>query len=301
MINRREFQKYLAAAVTTSFVERYAYSAMLRKRVAVDAHAHVFTRDLKLASVHRYVPDYDAKPETLIRLIKDHGFGHCVLIQPSFLGADNSFLLSVLRAHPHIFRGVTVIKPDIAASEIAAMHAVGCVGIRLNLFGLPNVDLTSTAWNRVFQQIAGLGWHVEVHAEAQRMPTLLTPLRNAGINVVVDHFGRPDPKLGVNDPGFKFLLDAAESRHVWIKISGAYRNGADGRGEQIALESIPLLKKSFGLDRMMWGSDWPHTQFESQENYDKAYDFLLRMVPDKQERRAVLVDTPDQLFQLERA
>ena len=93
---------------------------------------------------------------------------------------------------------------------------------------------------------------------------ILQPLLEAQVNVVVDHFGRPDPALGVDDPGFAALLAAGRSRRVWVKISGAYRNGANGRGEAIAQAAMPRLKDALGLDRLVWGSDWPHTQFESQ-------------------------------------
>jgi predicted TIM-barrel fold metal-dependent hydrolase len=114
--------------------------------------------------------------------------------------------------------------------------------------------------------------------------------------VVVDHFGRPDPALGVDDPGFRFLLDAAATRRVWVKLSGAYRNGAAGRGQQVALDAIPLLRTAFGLDRLMWGSDWPHTQFEQNVGYGQTRRAIETWLPDPEERRIVLAETPRALF-----
>jgi predicted TIM-barrel fold metal-dependent hydrolase len=113
---------------------------------------------------------------------------------------------------------------------------------------------------------------------------------------VVDHFGRPDAGLGVNDPGFRYLLSAASSRRVWVKISGSYRNGTGGRGEATALEAIPLMREAFGLDRLVWGSDWPHGQFESTQSYGVALAALSAWLPQQADRDIVLGRTAAELF-----
>jgi predicted TIM-barrel fold metal-dependent hydrolase len=144
--------------------------------------------------------------------------------------------------------------------------------------------------------MADRGWQVEVHCEARDLAGFVGPLVEAGVNVVVDHFGRPDPALGIDDPGFRYLLSASASRRVWVKLSGAYRNGAGGRGEAIARAAIPLLRNAFGPERLLWGSDWPHTQFEESITYASTVSQVKAWLPDSQERNIVLVDTPAQLF-----
>src|SRR3954447_5853788 len=57
---------------------------------ATDCHAHVFKRGLKLADVRRYAPDYDATPQDYLRVLDENGMARGVLVQPSFLGTDNS-------------------------------------------------------------------------------------------------------------------------------------------------------------------------------------------------------------------
>ena len=61
--------------------------------------------------------------------------------------------------------------------------------------------------------------------------------------VVVDHFGRPDPRLGVDDPGFRYLIETGATGRVWVKLSGAYRNGSGEAGERTALASRALTCK----------------------------------------------------------
>ncbi|MEV8472465.1 amidohydrolase [Ralstonia sp. UNC404CL21Col] len=263
---------------------------------AIDTHAHVFERGLPLADARRYAPTYDAPLPAYLAQLDAHGVSHGVLVQPSFLGVDNSYLLAALKQAPQRLRGVAVIDPAAPETLLAQMNAEGIVGIRLNLIGAADPQLKSPVWQAALARLHALGWHVELHVEARRLPALLQPLLEAKVNVVVDHFGRPDPALGVDDPGFAALLAAGRSRRVWVKISGAYRNGADGRGEAIAQAAMPRLKDALGLDRLVWGSDWPHTQFESQINYDKMWAFAGVLLPSAADRKQVLVDTPAQLF-----
>ncbi|WP_112188605.1 amidohydrolase family protein [Ralstonia sp. GX3-BWBA] len=263
---------------------------------AIDTHAHVFERGLPLANARRYAPTYDAPLSAYLAQLDAHGVSHGVLIQPSFLGVDNSYLLAALKQAPQRLRGVAVIDPAAPETLLTQMNAEGIVGIRLNLIGAADPQLKSPVWQAALARLHALGWHVELHVEARRLPTLLQPLLEAQVNVVVDHFGRPDPALGVDDPGFAALLAAGRARRVWVKISGAYRNGANGRGEAIAQAAMPRLKDALGLDRLVWGSDWPHTQFESQINYDKMWAFAGVLLPNAADRKQVLVDTPAQLF-----
>lgn len=263
---------------------------------AIDTHAHVFERGLPLAGARRYAPTYDAPLSAYLAQLDAHGVSHGVLIQPSFLGVDNSYLLAALKQAPQRLRGVAVIDPAAPETLLTQMNAEGIVGIRLNLIGAADPQLKSPVWQAALTRLHALGWHVELHVEARRLPALLQPLLDAQVNVVVDHFGRPDPALGVDDPGFAALLAAGRSRRVWVKISGAYRNGANGRGEAIAQAAMPRLKDALGLDRLVWGSDWPHTQFESQINYDKMWTFAGVLLPNAADRRQVLIDTPAQLF-----
>ncbi|HEX4038111.1 MAG TPA: amidohydrolase family protein [Acidobacteriaceae bacterium] len=270
--------------------------AASEKKLVIDAHAHVFTNHLRLAPLHRYIPHESAPIDEYLALLRRFGFTGGVIIQPSFLGTDNSYLLSCLRQHPGILRGVIVIDPRIGIHTIEDLHHSGCTGIRLNLFGLPDPPLQDSDWKRILARMHTLGWHVELHVEAERIHEIAPPILAEGVRLVIDHFGRPSPSLGIDDPGFRYLLSLGPTRQVWVKISAAYRNGNAGRGQQIALAAIPLLKRSFGLDHLLWGSDWPHTQFETVMNYQTAYDFLLKMLPDPQERQVVLGQTPGDLY-----
>ena len=264
--------------------------------IAIDAHAHVFTRGLRLAGDRRYAPGYDAMVADYLVMLDRNGLSHGVLVQPSFLGTDNAYLLQALQQAPNRLRGIAVVEPETDLRELEALDLAGVVGIRLNLIGQPDPAFGAAAWDRHLAHVAALGWQVEVQAEARRLPALMPPLLRAGVPVVVDHFGRPDPRLGVDDPGFRHLLDIGATGRVWVKLSGAYRNGAGRLGERTSAAAAALLRTALGRERLLWGSDWPHTQFEAVASPVAARQGLDAWLPDKSDRQTVLVDTPARLF-----
>ena len=262
----------------------------------IDTHAHVFRCDAKMIENRRYTPQYNATIADYLAMLDDNGISHGVLVQISFLGTDNSYMAEALEQEPTRLRGIAVVDPDITEEALCALNEAGVVGVRLNLIGLTDPDLESAGWQRHFRRLNGLGWQVEVQAEAWRLPRLMPPLLVAGLRVVIDHFGRPDDVLGIDDPGFRYLLAQGRTRRVWVKLSGEYRNNRVKQGEQIAASAAAALLGEFGAEWLLWGSDWPHTCFEQPGTTAAARQALDRWIPSDADRHAVLVETPRALF-----
>ena len=104
---------------------------------AIDGHAHVFRRDLKLSAGRRYARDCDAPLELYLEQLDQNDLSHGVLVQPSFLGTDNSCLVESLGRAGGRLRGVAVVEPTVAREELDRLARIGVVGIRLNLVGQP--------------------------------------------------------------------------------------------------------------------------------------------------------------------
>ncbi len=254
----------------------------------IDTHVHLFVRGLPLAPVRRYVPDYDATVETYRALMKANGITRAVIVQPSFLGTDNSFMCDITRRFPDVFRGIATVDVNVSDDELDALAKDGIVGIRLNLDGLPLPDFASSKWQRLFDALKKRRWQIEVHRQARDLPVLIDPLLETGIDIVVDHFGRPDDDLGVEDLGFKYLVRRGDSPNLWVKLSASYRNGDAGRGSATAVKAARILIDRMGTGRLMWGSDWPHTRHESTEGVGKAVRELETWVPNATERHHIL-------------
>ncbi|MFB9264334.1 amidohydrolase family protein [Bradyrhizobium erythrophlei] len=292
-MTRRRFAAGFIASLPTIGIASRGLAKVAVPRLSIDTHAHVFHRGLKLAPGRRYAPDYDAPLDLYLQQLDQNAMTNGVLVQPSFLGTDNSYLVECLKAANGRLRGIAVVDPAIAPAELRALDANGVVGIRLNLVGQQLPDLTAPEWKTLLASIKAMGWQVEVQRNAGDLAMLAPQLLDHGVTVVLDHFALPDPMLGVADPGFQSTLKLGASRRVWVKISAPYRNGANG--EQFAKEAYPLLRTAFGVDRLLWGSDWPHTQFETKENYVKNRKYLDELVTDADERARVLA-SPRELF-----
>jgi predicted TIM-barrel fold metal-dependent hydrolase len=268
----------------------------LQSAMAVDAHAHVFERSLPMTADRRYTPDRDATVGQYLEQLDRNGFTHGVLVQPSFLGTDNRYLLEALRASPERLRGVVVVEPSIAESELARLLAAGVVGVRLNLVGHALPDFHAAPWPMFQTHLQRLGLHVEVHCAAAQLPQVLPSFLDADNVVVVDHFGRPEGPLGTGDPGFKYLLAAAASGQIWVKLSAAYRLGA-GDGQSFdGHQAVARLLQAFGPGRLVWGSDWPHTHFTGLMDFATSRQLLDTLISDGSVRVQVLGTAPATLF-----
>ncbi|MEH3086886.1 MAG: amidohydrolase family protein [Xylophilus ampelinus] len=260
---------------------------------AVDSHAHVFRQDLPYAEVRRHTPDFDALlPDYLARLDAS-GISHAVLVQPSFLGTDNSFLLAALRTHPGRLRGVVVVDADATtATTLRGWAAQGVCGVRLNLVGAAIPDLRGGSWPALLREVSALDWHVEVHIGLDALPSVGQAVIDSGCRLVVDHFGRPG---AADREAWAWLLASAGTRRVWVKLSAAYRNWSGAKSDRATAAAADLLAH-FGADRLVWGSDWPHTEHRALASIPSALAALEAWVPDEAARRRILVDTPSHLF-----
>ena len=272
---------------------RSARKSLTPPMISIDTHAHVFHRGLALADERRYAPDYDAPLDQYLSELNTAGIGHGVLVQPSFLGTENWYLLNCIRIARGRLRGIAVVDPAIGREELQAMDRGGIVGIRLNLVGRPLPDLAAADWQRLLAAVVDLGWQVEVQRRAADLPDVVTRLLDHDLPVVIDHFALPDPCSGIEDPAFAAVLKLGTSGRVWVKLSAPYRNGR--QGFSFARQAYPKLRDAFGLERLMWGSDWPHTRFEAAQDYASNRGFLDELIPDEAERARVLA-APKALF-----
>jgi predicted TIM-barrel fold metal-dependent hydrolase len=263
----------------------------------IDAHAHVFSQALTLAGGRRYTPGYDVTLADYLGHLHANGLSHGVLVQPSFLGTDNGYLLAALQQAPDQLRGVVVLERDIPHDALQAMARAGVVGVRLNLVGRALPDFAEPGWKVFFEHLVALGWHVELHREVADLPQLVRQLLPFGIKLVVDHFGRPDARLGVAQRDFAELLDLGLSGQLWLKVSGIYRlGGSPAQNLEFARQAMPLLQQSFGLHRLVWGSDWPHTQHETSVDYPAVIEQRQALGWSTPVAQALLIDTPRALF-----
>ena len=232
-----------------------------------DGHAHVFLSSLPMAEQRRYTPDYDASPEKYFSLLKQNKFDGALLIQPSFLGADNSYLLSVLEQFAGdqfpLLRGVVVLDQNekIDIGGLKEWDQLGVIGVRLNVFRCES-SFDYKDWEQVLNVVEKFGWHIELHCSSQYMPNVLPNLIAKHSKVVIDHLGLVD---NIRDnAGLQCILSQPKNQ-IWMKVSALYRNFPNAPRENDLERSKPLrqlYEDHFGKERLIWGSDWPFTNMK---------------------------------------
>src|SRR5207302_8207656 len=141
-----------------------------------------------------YAPDYDAPLSLYLEQLDRNGMTSGVLVQPSFLGTDNSYLVECLEMAAGRLRGIGVVDPAVSTDELRTLDRAGVVGIRLNLVGQSLPDLGAAEWKRLLANVKSMGWQVEVQRNASDLAVLAPQLLDHGVTVVLDHYALPDSR-----------------------------------------------------------------------------------------------------------
>ena len=139
---------------------------------ACDAHCHVFGPGARFPySANRSYTPPDAPKEQLAALHKHLGFSRAVLVQASCHGTDNAALVDALTWSKGAWRGVCMVDNSVSDDELKSLHAAGVRGARFNfvahLGGAPDLKVIEA----VVARIKPLGWHLQVHLDAQDILT----------------------------------------------------------------------------------------------------------------------------------
>ena len=254
----------------------------------VDTHFHVWTRDMPRAGDAWHEPKEDASIDRLVATLDEHGVLFGVVAAASLFGDYNDYSRLAVRSHKRL-RATAIVHPRTELAVLEKMRDDGFTGIRFQwryLKALP--DLDSPEYRLLLRRVRDLGWHVHVHDDSPRLGPVVETLEKTGVRIVVDHFGRPDPKLGVKCPGFRAVLKAVERGNTWVKLSAGYRMEPPSAAAEYTRE----LLRAGGGERLFWGSDWPFAAFEGKVRYADTLSAFEEWVPDARLRRQIGGATP---------
>lgn len=264
---------------------------------AVDAHCHVFgpMARFPFSAKAKYLPN-DAGQDKLFEL-RDHlGFARNVIVQASCHGTDNGATLDAIARSNGKARGVAVVDPAIGDEELQSLHAGGIRGIRFNFLK----RLVDDAPKDKFLEVAARlpkGWHVVIYFEADMLDEMRGFIDAIPVPVVIDHMGRPDVSQGPDGADMRAFRTLLESRaDIWFKATCPDRLDASGDPWDAFAAAVGPLVEDYG-DRVLWGTDWPHPNMESNIPDDgHLVDIIPRIAVADNLRRKLLVDNPMRLY-----
>lgn len=271
----------------------------------VDAHVHVWTPDTERYPLAKGYSRSSMQPSSftpkqLMQHARPAGVSRVVLIQMSYYGFDNSYMLNVIQAAPKTYRGVAVIDEE--SKPVATMKDLkkkGVSGFRiqpkkrdadtwLKTAGMKSMWKTGADQNLAMCHLINPEFLPSVKKMCQQYRE--TP-------VVIDHFARIGVDGKIRPRDLDNLCRLAPFKNVTVKISAYY---ALGKKKAPYKDLAPMIKRvldEFGADRLMWASDCPFQVVEGHQyapsiNLIKSgLDFLT-----PESKHSILQKTAERVF-----
>jgi 2-pyrone-4,6-dicarboxylate lactonase len=264
---------------------------------ACDCHCHVFgpASRFPYAPERTYTPD-DAPFERL-RALHDHlGITRAIVVQPTCHGVDHAVTIDAIARSNGRYLGIANGAADFDDSELMKLHEAGMRGVRFNFVRHLGAVPDEARFLAMMKRIAPLGWHVELHLDAEDLLERERLFDNVNIPLVIDHMGRAKAAAGINQPAFRALLKLLCANPLaWVKISGADRLA----GKAPLNDAIPFARALIEAapNRVLWGTDWPHPNVSANmPNDGELVNLFFRIVDDAALQRQILVSNPQLLY-----
>jgi L-fuconolactonase len=237
----------------------------------IDAHLHFWRIAGRegswpppvLAALHR-----DCLPGELAPLLRRHGIARAVLVQSLPTEDDTRFMLDLARRHAFIggVVGWVDMKRADASQRIAALaRDPRLKGLRPMLADLDEVCwIADAALAPAVQSMLVHGLRLDALVGPRHLGALLRfAERFPDLPIVIDHGAKPGIARGEMEPWRTDLARLAALPSVHCKLSGLVTEAGAGADLARLRPYADCILELFGPARVMWGSDWPVLNLDS--------------------------------------
>ena len=219
----------------------------MAKEDYIDAHVHVWTPDVlhyRLAEGFKKedMQPRSCTPEELFKHCKPAGVGRINLIQMSFYGFDNSYMLDTIAKYPDVFVGTAVINPlgKDPAREMGELAKKGVRAFRIH----PKLTeepiekwLRPEGYKKMFAAGARNNQAIACLIGPDALPELDRLCKEfPDTPVIIDHLARIGADGAIRDEEVARLCAMAKHKRVMVKV-GAFsskRRRCDARARMTA-------------------------------------------------------------------
>jgi L-fuconolactonase len=223
--------------------------------------------------------------EDLRPLLRKAGVDRTIVVQAAPTEAETDFLLSI--AHDTDFiAGVTgwLDLADPCFPERLAKYRKNpkFVAIRPMLQDLPEDDwiLNPVVLDNLLH-IADIGFRLEFLTFPRHLPYVIEALKKfPHLCAVINHLSKPPIGSGVLEPWHTLIRDVAAFPNVFCKLSGMVTEVGWGSWSPQSFDPyVDHVISVFGINRVMFGSDWPVCQLAAE--YEEVIHILRTILTAK--------------------
>jgi 2-pyrone-4,6-dicarboxylate lactonase len=231
----------------------------------IDSHFHVIAPPERhpMLPTRSYTPA-SASLSQWRETLSPFGITRGVVVQPSFYGTDNRVLLAALEEGGGCLVGVAAVAADVTDEELDRLATAGVCGVRMAYFepGDPRAMggfVPFTAFDALESRLHARNMHLQLFTDSRLLPGIRDRIVRSRVPVVIDHMGRAPASLGARHGGIDALVQLLCDGPVFVKLSGVANisEASPGYDDARAVHDALLAARP---DRLLWGSDWPHTR-----------------------------------------
>ena len=230
------------------------------------------------------------------KVIDPLGLTRAVFVNAKPFGTDNAVILDgIQKFGKENARGIAVVNSSVTDKMLEGMHEGGIRGLRFSVWNPANAVVSFDDCFPLSERVKDMGWNMQLHMGAKQLVEYADIIRRIRSRIVIDHMGRLDPKLGIKDPAWKFMQEMIEKGNTWVKLSGPYLNTVTGEPWDDASETAIAIAE-FAPERVIWGSDFPHTTEKVKPDEAVLTEMIARWLPSERARVLALVKNPEEVY-----
>lgn len=232
--------------------------------MTIDTHVHFWKYDRKrdgwMDGMNVLQQDY--LPQTIASTLTRNGVDGCIAVQADQSEVETRFLVELAKTHP-IIKGVVGwvdFRSDNVRERLEhfAEHSI-IKGYRHIVQGEPMEFLLREDFQNGVAALKEFNYTYDllIYHHQLKPATQFVGLFPEQ-KLVIDHCAKPDIKNKEIEEWAKYMREIAAHPNVYCKLSGLFTEAA--WKEWSAGDFYPYLDvvfEAFGVDRLMFGSDWP--------------------------------------------
>lgn len=231
----------------------------------IDSHQHFWKYN---SQTYSWIPDEmsvikkDFTPEDLQPLLKKNGFSGCVAVQADQSEAETENLLKMANSYGFI-KGVVgwidLNSADVEERLKSFSKNPFLKGLRHTVWDEKGEFMLAPEFQRGLALLSNFGLTYDILASDYQLGAAVE-LVNAfpRQKFVLDHMGKPHISGKPGQTWKENIRRLGEAGNVWCKISGLVTEVPGFNWKSSDFDPyLEIVTESFGVDRLMFGSDWP--------------------------------------------